>query len=112
MTINPELWPLSLSMLRVANIASSGRFRSLVLKTTWMPAVTTQDEVRSGARCGAAGRPLMVRNSFRISTVEPDAEESAEGLQEFVVLSAQVSHIPRGHREPNAQGYMVWVEDE
>lgn len=34
----------------------------------------------------------------------PDAVESTEGLQEFVVLSSQVSWIPRGHREETTSG--------
>jgi hypothetical protein len=52
------------------------------------------------------------RELLSIRTAYPDGVESTEELAEFVVLSAQVSPIPRGHREPNAQGYMVWVNDE
>lgn len=65
-------------------------------------------------RCTVLGRWTddQGRELLRISTGEPDAIESTEELQEFVVSKNQVKKIPRGHREPNSQGYMVWVEDE
>ena len=55
----------------------------------------------------ARGRQLV-----SISTAQPDSVESTGALEEFVVLGTQVRPIPRGHREPNAQGWMVWVNDE
>ncbi|HXA52724.1 MAG TPA: hypothetical protein VNV86_20550 [Candidatus Acidoferrum sp.] len=55
----------------------------------------------------AQGRELI-----SISTAWPDVVESTEEDAEFVVLSTQVSPIPRGHRERNAQGWMIWVDDE
>ena len=42
----------------------------------------------------SGGRELVM-----ISTAEPDDEESTEGLAEFVVPTAEVSRIPRGHGE-------------
>lgn len=65
-------------------------------------------------RCTVLGRWTddQGRELLRISTGEPDAIESTEELQEFVVSKNQVKKIPRGHREPNSQRYMVWVEDE
>jgi hypothetical protein len=55
----------------------------------------------------ARGRGLV-----SISTAEPDGVESTAELVEFVVLSTQVSPISGGHREPNSQGWLVWVNDE
>ena len=52
------------------------------------------------------------RELVRVSTAQPDGVESTDGSAEFLVLSTQVSPIPRGHREPNGQQYMVWVSDE
>jgi hypothetical protein len=52
------------------------------------------------------------RELLRVSIAEPDDELSTEGLTEFVVSGAQVLPIPRGHREPNPQGGLIWVEDE
>jgi hypothetical protein len=57
-------------------------------------------------------RDTRGRELVSISTAEPDGVESTEDGAEFVVLNTQVSAIPRGHREPNSQGWLVWVNDE
>src|SRR5262249_26538137 len=86
-----------------------------------VPMVTTSDlggtsiyPQPGGIRCAvlrrwkeASGRELVA-----VSIDYPDPMETTEGLDEFVVQSAQVTWIPRGHREPNSQGAWVWVDDE
>jgi len=87
-----------------------------------VPIFSTEDHLdasstyprRGALRCTVLSRWKNAdgQELVRISVAEPDGEESTEGLQEFVVLSAEVSRIPRGHRVPNAQGVWVSVEDE
>ena len=85
----------------------------LVFSTDALDATTTYP-LPGAVRCTVLRRWTddQGRELLRISTAEPDAVESTEELQEFVVSKNQVKRIPRGHREPNPQGYMVWVEDE
>jgi hypothetical protein len=128
--MGPELAELALEIVRWVDdyqpgivacgfVDAQGRHHNFIGK---VPIFSTEDHLdasstypRPGAlRCtvlsrwkNAAGQELVT-----ISIAEPDGEETTEGLHEFVVSSAQVSRIPRGHREPNAQGVWVWVEDE
>jgi hypothetical protein len=87
-----------------------------------VPVFSTEDRLdanstyprRGALRCTVLSRWKNAdgQELVRISVAEPDGEESTEGLHEFVVSSAQVSRIPRGHRARNAQGGWIWVEDE
>jgi hypothetical protein len=129
-TMGPELGELALEIVRWVEdyqpgivacelVDAEGRRHAFIGK---VPIYSTEDYLdakstyprRGAVRCTVLGRwkDADGRNLVRVSTAEPDGEESTEGLDEFVVSTAQVSRIPRGHREPNAQGAWVWVEDE
>jgi hypothetical protein len=70
-----------------------------------------------GVRCTVLERWRELRAAelgelVRVYIGYPDPMETTEGLQEFVVQSAQVTWIPRGHREENPPGFWRWVDDE
>ncbi len=127
--MGPELGELVLEIVRWVDdyqpgivacefIDAEGRHHSFIGK---VPIFST-DRLDAGSiypRPGALRCTVLSRwknadgqELVRVSIAEPDDEQSTEGLQEFVVSSTQVSRIPRGHREPNAQGVWVWVEYE
>jgi hypothetical protein len=128
--MGPELGELALEIVRWVDdyqpgivacelVDAQGRHHSFIGK---VPIFSTEDNLdanstyprRGALRCTVRSRWKNAdgQELVSISITEPDGEETTEGLQEFVVSSAQVSRIPRGHREPNAQGAWVWVEDE
>ena len=90
-------------------VDAEGRRHILVGK---VPIFSTEDSLdansaypRPGAvRCTVLRRWTddQGRELLGISTAEPDAVESTEELEEFVVSKDQVRRIPRGHREPNS----------
>jgi hypothetical protein len=125
--MGPELVELALTILRWVGdyqpgivacelIDAEGRRHSFVGK---LPIWSTDESLNAtskypqqgGVRCTALAR-WNDGQLLRVSIAEPDDEPSTEGLTEFVVSRAQVSPIPRGHREPNPQGVLIWVEDE
>lgn len=70
-----------------------------------------------GIRCTVLERWRELRAEelgelVRVYIGYPDAMETTEGLQEFVVQSSQVTWIPRGHREEIRPGIWSWVDDE
>jgi hypothetical protein len=128
-TMGPELGELALEIVKWVDDYQPGivacefvdaqtRRHTLIGK---VPIFSTEDldasstyPRRGALRCTVLNRWKNAdgQELVRISISEPDGEESTEELQEFVVSSDQVTHIPRGHREPNAQGVWDWVEDE
>jgi hypothetical protein len=129
-TMGPELGELALEIVRWVDdyqpgiiacefVDAQGRRHTFVGK---VPIFSTEDCLdaestyprRGALRCTVLSRwkDADGRDLVAISIAEPDTEQSDEGLEEFVVSSAQVLRIPRGHRECNAQGAWVWVDDE
>jgi hypothetical protein len=127
--MGPELGELAVQIVRFFDDSFPGfvvcefvdaerRIHTLVDK---VPVVTTNDVHASSAfpqlgslRCTVLERwqEESGRELVRVNVAYPDGVETTEGLVEFVVPSANVAWIPRGHREPNAQGFLVWVDDE
>ena len=127
--MGPELGELRVEIVRLVDdhfpgfvacefVDSDDRRHTLIDKAPMFSSdaldATSTYPLRGAVRCTVLRRWTddQGRELLSISTAEPDAVESTEGLQEFVVSKNQVKRIPRGHREPNSQGYMVWVEDE
>ena len=127
--MGPELGELALTIVRWVDdyqpgivacefVDADGRRHTLIDKVPMFSTdaldATSTYPLWGAVRCTVLRRwtDALGRELLRISTAEPDAVESTEELQEFVVSKKQVNRIPRGHRDPNAQGYMVWVEDE
>ena len=95
-----------------------GRVHTLIDK---VPMVTAEDLDAStvypqpgGLRCTVMDRwqDASGRELIKVSITYPDPMRTTDGLREFVVASAQVSWIPRGHHEENPKGVWNWVDDE
>jgi len=127
--MGPELGSLVVQIVRFVDdhfpgfvacefVDAENRVHTLIDK---VPMVTPDDldptsvyPQTGGIRCtvlqrwqGPSGGELV-----KVSIDYPDAMETTEGLKEFVVQSAQVTWIPRGHREENPPRVWRWVDDE
>jgi hypothetical protein len=128
--MGPELAELAVEIVRFVDdcqpgivasefIDAGGRRHTFIDKIPAFSADFTLDSnsnypQRGAVRCTVLNRGSEVqgRELVSISTAEPDGVESTEELAEFVVFGTQLSAIPRGHREHNSQGWLVWVNDE
>ena len=127
--MGPELVELTVEIVRLVDnyfpgvvacefVDAADRRHTLIDKAPMfgidVPDASNKYPFHGAVRCTVLSRWTddQGRELLRISTAEPDAVESTEELQEFVVSKSQVKRIPRGHREPNSQGYMIWVDDE
>jgi hypothetical protein len=96
-------------------IDAEARAHSLVDKA---PMVTTDDldaltvhPQPGDLRCTERWRDASGEELIKLTTRYPDPIETTERLSLFVVRSSQVSGIPRGHHQKDAEGVWKWVND-